>query len=61
MYSQYIVLQTFLTICVVFVFLMVDLADILMFSETEQQHLHNLHVVLEQLHQKKLHTKQLKY
>ena len=38
----------------------VYLDDILVFSETEQQHLHDLHAVLEQLRCKKFHAKQRK-
>ena len=38
----------------------VYLADILVFSETEQQHLHNLRAVLEQLRREKFHGKQRK-
>ena len=36
----------------------VYLDDILVFSETEQQHLLDLHAVLERLHCKKFHAKQ---
>ena len=36
----------------------VYLDDILVFSETEQQHLHDLCAVLEWLHRKKFHAKQ---
>ena len=36
----------------------VYLDDILVFSEMEQQHLHNLHAVLEQLHREQFHAKQ---
>ena len=35
----------------------VYLDDILVFSEMDQQHLHNLHAVLEQLHCKKFNAK----
>ena len=38
----------------------VYLDDILMFSETEQQHLHNLRAVLERLRCEKFHAKQQK-
>ena len=38
----------------------VYLDDILVFSEAEQQHLHDLRAVLEWLHHKKFHAKQRK-
>ena len=38
----------------------VYLDDILVFSETEQQHLHNLRAVLERLRYEKFHAKQRK-
>ena len=44
-------------ICCINVCVCVYLDDILVFSETEQQHLHDLYAVLERLHCKKFHAK----